>query len=136
MDSYWRPMLRRARRFPDPWAITTFTSFGAVWVVLGVCRLHYTLATDQIGSKQEAGCYAIRTFAERWHRVINEALRVRRADRAAPDPLSAARELIDDFCVGAARDRGSLYGTPVARRRDVLEFAEMVIADAHNRFAR
>ena len=29
-DSYWRPLLRRARRFPDPWSLTSFTSYGAV----------------------------------------------------------------------------------------------------------
>ena len=81
-DSYWRPLLRHARRFPDPWSITAFTSYGAVWVVLGVCRLHYTLATGKIGSKERAGCYGLQAFPERWHVALNEALRIRRADRA------------------------------------------------------
>ena len=133
-DSYWRPLLCRTRRFPDPWSITAFTSYGAVWVVLGVCQLHYTLATGKIGSKEEAGCYGLRTFPEPWHRALNEALRIRRADRARPDVASAFTELIDDLRIRGSPDGGSLYSTPVARRRDVLAFAEMAIADAKYQF--
>jgi hypothetical protein len=133
-DSYWRPLLRRAHRFPDPWSMTAFTSYGAVWVVLGVCRLHYTLATRKIGSKEEAGCYGIRVFPERWHRALDEALRIRRADRARPDMASAFSEIVDDLRIRQAPDGGSLYRTPIARRSDVLAFAEMVIADAKGQF--
>ena len=133
-DSYWRPLLRRARRFPDPWSITAFTSFGAVWIVLGLCRLHYTLATGKIGSKEEAGHYGLRTFPGRWHLVLNESLRIRRADRARPDLTSALSEMIVDLRIGGAADGGSLYPTPVARRRDVLAFADMVITDAKGQF--
>jgi len=133
-DSYWRPLLGRACRFPDPWSLTAFTSYGAVWVVLGLCRLHYTLATGTIGSKEEAGCYGIRTFPERWHRALNEALRIRRADRARADVISAFSEIIADLRIRQAPNSGSLYRTPVARRRDVLAFAEMVIADAKCQF--
>jgi hypothetical protein len=134
LDSYWGPLLRRASRFSDPWSLTAFTSYGAVWVVLGVCRLHYTLATGTIGSKEEAGCYGIRTFPGRWHRALNEALRIRRADRARADVASAFAEIVDDLRIRQAPDGGSLYRTPVARRNDVLAFAEMVIADAKSRF--
>jgi hypothetical protein len=132
-DSYWRPLLGRACRFPDPWSLTAFTSYGAAWVVLGVCRLHYTLATGRIGSKEDAGCYGLRTFPERWHRALNEALRIRRADRARADVTSALSEIIDDLRIQQA-DSGSLYRTPIARRRDVLAFADMVIADAKRQF--
>jgi predicted nucleotidyltransferase len=133
-DSYWQPLLRRARRFPDPWSVIAFTSYGAVWMVLGVCRLHYTLTTGTIGSKEEAGCHGIRTFPEQWHRVLNEALRIRRADRARPDMPSAFFEVLDDLRIRQAPDGGSLYRTPMARRRDVLAFADMVIADANDQF--
>jgi hypothetical protein len=133
-DSYWRPLLRRARRVPDPWSITAFTSYGAVWVVLGVCRLHYTLATGKIGSKEEAGCYGIQVFPEPWHRALNEALRIRRADRARSDVTSAFAEIMDDLRIRRAPAGGSLYRTPVARRNDVLAFADMVIADAKRQF--
>jgi len=132
-NGYWRPLLRRARRFPDPWCFTAFTSYGAVWLVLGVCRLHYTLATGKIGSKEEAGRYGMQAFPERWHLALNEVLRIRRADRARPDVPSALSEIIDDLRIRKAADGGSLYRTPAARRRDVLAFADMVLADATGR---
>jgi hypothetical protein len=133
-DGYWRPLLRRARRVTDRWSLTALTSYGAVWMVLGVCRLHYTLATGKIASKEEAGCYGIQEFPDRWHRVLTEALRIRRADRARPDVTSAFAEMIQDLRIHPAADGGSLYATPIARRRDVLAFAEMVIDDARGRF--
>jgi hypothetical protein len=133
-DGYWQPLLRRARRFPDPWSLIGFTSYGAVWVVLGVCRLHYTLATGRIASKEQAGRYGLHTFPAQWHRALNEALRIRRADRARPDVASAAGEIIDDLRLRRAPDGGSLYRTALARRRDVLAFGDMVIADAKCQF--
>ena len=133
-DSYWQPLLRRAAGFRDPWSLIAFTSYGAVWIVLGVCRLHYTLATGKIGSKEEAGCYGIRAFPEHWHRVLNEALRIRRADRARASVASAFSELIADLRIRRDLGDGSLYRTPLARRRDVLAFAEMVISDAKRQF--
>ncbi len=134
-ESYWRPLLRRARRFPDPWTLTAFTSYGAVWIVLGVCRLHHTLATGAIVSKEQAGRYGLRTFSEQWHRVLNEALRIRRADRARPDLSSALSEMIYDLRRRGQADAGSLYPNVVSRRNDVLRFAEMIIADAERRFS-
>jgi hypothetical protein len=76
--------------------------------VLGVSRIHYTVATGAITSKEGAGRYALATFPERWHRVIGEALRVRRGDR-----------------------RRSLYWSPFSRQRDVLAFCNMVLTDTH-----
>ncbi len=133
-DTYWRPLLRRAASFNDPWSLIAFTSYGAVWIVLGVCRLHYTLATGRIASKDAAGGYGLDTFPEQWHRVLHEALRIRRADRARPSLVSAFVETVDDLRIWRASGQGSLYRTPLARRRDVLAFANMVISDAKRRF--
>jgi hypothetical protein len=133
-DSYWRELLGRTTHFYDPWSLTSFTSYGAVWIVLGVSRLHYTLATGDLCSKAEAGRYAIETFPKPWHRVLNEGLRIRQADKARPDIASALTELGTDLRVFRPTDGASLYRTPLARRRDVLAFAHMVIADAHHRF--
>ena len=129
LESYWRPLLRRTRRLGDPWSAIAFTSYGAVWIVLGVCRLHYTLATGTIASKEAAGRYALRAFPERWHRVLREELRIRAADRARPELASAVSELLNDLHIRRASG-ASLYATPLARRRDVVAFAEMAIADA------
>jgi hypothetical protein len=127
-DAYWRPLLASARRGAGAWRLTSYTSYGAVWIVLGVCRLHYTLATGSIASKAQAGEYGLRTFPDRWHRILNEALAIRHADRARPDVASAAAEMLADL--GWRGRPTTLYASPAARRRDVLAFADMVIADA------
>jgi hypothetical protein len=88
--------------------MVSLTAWACVWAVLGVSRLHYTLATGAITSKEGAGRYARATFAPGWQRVIDEALRLRRSTRAP-----------------------SLYRLPLVRRRDLLAFTRMVIADAH-----
>jgi hypothetical protein len=108
LDAYWRPLLARGKRMSTRQGWFTLTSYAAVWCVTGVSRLHYTLATGDIISKLGAGRYALDAFDERWRRVIGEALRLRQGAR-----------------------RRSAYRTPARRRRDVLDFTETVIADAH-----
>jgi hypothetical protein len=132
-DTYWRQLLNRAARFPHPQNLIALTSWGAAWIVLGVSRLHYTLATGEICSKEAAGLYAQQTFSERWRRVLDEGLRIRRGDRARPNAVSAFSELASDLRILPAGDL-SLYRTPLGRRREALAFGEMVIGDAHKRF--
>lgn len=104
LESYWRPWRVRYASSSqgaalDPWA--------AAWGVLGVTRLHYTLATGEITSKTGAGLYALETFGAEWHRVIEECLRIR-----------------------AGVDGPSSYGSPSSRRRDALAYMGRVIDDA------
>jgi len=113
LDSYWRRLLDRGRRLLTPYGLAGLTAWTCAWCVLGVSRLHYTLATGAITSKTGAGLYARETFAEPWQRVIEEALRIRRGV-----------------------DHQSLYRSPLARRRDVWAFTHMVIADGHRVYAR
>jgi hypothetical protein len=42
--------------------------------VLGVSRLHYTLATGEVAGKEAAGEYALETFGPEWRPVIEDAL--------------------------------------------------------------
>jgi hypothetical protein len=135
-DTYWRPLLRDASRFVHPQSAIALTSWGAAWIVLGIPRLHYTLATGEIGSKDAAGVYALQTFPERWHRAVHEGLRIRRSDRARPSPASALAELARDLRLRPSPGGGSLYPTPLSRRRDAIAFGEMVISDAAERFTR
>ena len=55
----------------------TNSAWAVVWGVLGVSRLHCTLATGGIVSKYAAGLYARETFPTRWHRIVYESLRIR-----------------------------------------------------------
>jgi hypothetical protein len=109
LDAYWqRRVLDRGARLLTPYGLYGLSEWACEWCVTGVSRLHYTLATGAITSKEGAGIYALGTFPTRWRRVIDEALRIRRA----------------------AGGR-SLYRLPLSRRRDVRAFTAMVIADAH-----
>ncbi len=104
LDTYWRPWRARSARL---WSRAGLASLGpraTAWGVLGVTRLHYTLTTGEITSKEGAGRYALATFPDRWHRLIAECLRIRRGE---PGP--------------------SLYRTPLARRREALAYIAMVI---------
>jgi hypothetical protein len=112
LDEYWGRLLANASRLFSTSGLFALTGYAAVWGVTGVSRLHYTLATGDITSKEGAANHALRTFPDRWHRVINESLRIRRAE-----------------------PRRSYYRSPTTRRRDVLGFGEMVIRDAHHIYA-
>ena len=134
LKSYWRPLVSRSSGLFHRRSLIALTSYGTVWIVLGVSRLHYTLATGRICSKEDAGTYALRTFPAEWHRVVEESLRLRRADLARPDWGSALDDVKDSLRTRRRADSKSSYATLHARRRDVLSFCEMVIADAFLRY--
>jgi hypothetical protein len=74
--------------------------------VLGACRLHYLLALRRIPSKSEAGLYGLISFEGRWRRIVDEALRLRRAPGAP-----------------------ALYMDEGERRRDALAFVAAAAED-------
>jgi hypothetical protein len=134
LDSYWRKLLDHAGRVPSLWAAAMLTPYGAVWVVTGVSRMHYTLATGDICSKEDAANYALTAFDRRWHRVALEALRIRRQDNAGSGIGAAlAATILERLPLPRTAANRSLYRTPWGRRRDVLRFGDMVISDAHRR---
>jgi hypothetical protein len=94
LDGYWRGWVERARR-PGPARVRALAQRFSAPGVLGVSRLHYTLATGEIASKEAAGEYALRTFEPRWHAIIEDALAYWRAQPAPPayrrDPVSRRR---------------------------------------------
>ena len=100
LDTYWAPWLRRAAR---PLSPLGWIDWGVCWSVLGISRLHYTLATGRITSKTGAGEHALSVFGER--RVIEEALRIRAGKR-------------------------STYRNPARRRREALDFLAEALAAA------
>jgi Domain of unknown function (DUF4111) len=108
LSSYWRPWWQ-GKRQPRPLALAIGLSrWFPVWAVLGVSRLHYTLATGAMTSKCGAGRYAQKTFAPRWHPIIEESLSLR---------------------TGGAEGRRH-YRNPLARRRDTLAFLDTAIDSA------
>lgn len=111
LDSYWRRWHERHARLFSREGVMGLGSAAPAWGVLGVSRLHYTLTTGAITSKEGAGRYALERFPEQWHRIIHECLRIRRGET-----------------------RRSLYGSPWTRRREALAFIAMVIDETHRVF--
>jgi hypothetical protein len=94
LDAYWRPWAARYRGLRGPRG-RLLRPAGTVWAVLGVPRLHCTIATGRIVSKLRAGEHALRAFDERWHPLVHYALARRSgapAQRPAPPP-----DLVADF---------------------------------------
>jgi hypothetical protein len=73
LNSYWRRWALRASR-PGPATLRAVPRRFTAWGVLGAPRLHYTLATGEIASKEAAGRYALEVFAPEWRPLIEEAL--------------------------------------------------------------
>jgi hypothetical protein len=84
LRTYWQPLAeqlltargRSGMRFRPRW----FTAWG----VLGAPRLHYTIATGNVASKEAAGEYALDTFGREWHPIIEEGLGYWRGESANP----------------------------------------------------
>ena len=90
LDSYWRPWAEGALAGPRPGGqrVTPSPFFrprrSTASAVLCAPRLHYTIATGEIASKEAAGEYALEVFDDRWHPIIREGLAYRRGRPALP----------------------------------------------------
>lgn len=82
LDDYWGGWLERWRGL-QPAEPRIRHKDGLQWLVLGVPRLHHTVATLGVTSKTGAGRYALGVVAGRWHAVINAAIALR-ANQSAP----------------------------------------------------
>jgi hypothetical protein len=100
LESYWRPWAHRLRFHP-----VSLGTWAVAWGVLGVSRLHHTLAAGRVTSKTEAADFALRTYGPRWERIVGEALRIR--------------------CGGPPR-----YRNPARRRADLLAFLDYVLGSS------
>jgi hypothetical protein len=115
LHSYWAGWNRSQKRLFGP-GVMTLLDWGVCWGVLGVTRLHFTLAAGGVTSKTGAGAYALDTFDTRWHPVIHEALRIRGKGDVRGDTLGRAAR--------------SYRLRRLARRRDALQFIDHVIESA------
>lgn len=107
LDAYWPRWVERARR-PGLTRATLFGQRFSAAGVLGAPRLHYTIATGEIASKEAAAAYALEVFDPRWRPLIDDALAWWREDPPHP----------------------AYRGRAVARRHDAAEFVSSVIAAA------
>lgn len=70
LEGYWRSwtatVTKASFRMRPRWS--------TAWGVLGVPRLHHTIATGDVISKEAAGSYALDVFGRRWHPLVTDAL--------------------------------------------------------------
>jgi hypothetical protein len=107
LNTYWRGWAKEVRAGHGGPALKALLRRYIAWGVLGASRMHFTIASGDIASKEEAGAYALRVFGNRWHPVLEEALAYRRGLRSSAG-----------------------YGNPFARRRDAADFVLTVSAAA------
>lgn len=108
LDGYWRGWADAARG-RGPTATLALLRRFAAWGVLGAPRLHFTVLTGEIATKEQAAQHSLEIFPPRWHPLIEEALAFWHGNPAS----------------GRYRD-------PFRRRRDAAEFVTEVVDAATN----
>jgi hypothetical protein len=73
LEAYWRPWAESVARAPYR-RFRLRPRWATAWGVLGAPRLHCTMATGDVISKEAAGDYARAEFPPKWRALIEEAL--------------------------------------------------------------
>jgi hypothetical protein len=111
LNTYWVKWVANCRSFLSINYIGSFVSLSKVeWGVLGVSRLYYTFREGDITSKVGAGEYVLGTVPVKWHKIINESMRLRKANTS------------------------SYYHSIIERRRDTLSYIEFIIQECNDLF--
>ena len=97
LAAYWVPWAQATRRRPGlRWRASP--GWSTAWGVLGAPRLHHTIATGDVISKEAAGEWAKATLDPRHHAIVDEGLawwRGQPADPAFADVATRARATAD-----------------------------------------
>ena len=111
LNTYWLSWKNGCEKFLSRKYIGLLISLGMVeWGVLGVSRLYYTFKEGDMISKVGAGEYALRNVPKRWHKIINEAMRLRKCNKR------------------------SYYKSIFERRKDALNYIKYIIQQSNNLF--
>ncbi|MCP5066037.1 MAG: DUF4111 domain-containing protein [bacterium] len=107
LDSYWRPWAEQVLSAPGI-GLRLRPRWWTSWGVLGAPRLHHTINTGEVISKESAGEYALSEFGSQWHSIVEEGLAYRRGKSRAPS-----------------------LGTPTQSLHRAAEFVLHVVESAH-----
>jgi hypothetical protein len=108
LNTYWRQWCLKCRKFPSMYFFGLFTAPRMIeWGVLGVSRLYYTFREKDITSKAGAGRYTLKTVPQRWHKIIEESMRLRNG--------------VKKTC----------YHSNVERRNDALDYMDYMISECN-----
>ncbi|HMB23138.1 MAG TPA: aminoglycoside adenylyltransferase domain-containing protein [Anaerolineales bacterium] len=98
MNSYWVSWMNRPVRL-----LSLYSDWGIQWAVLGILRQFYTFKENSITTKVRAGKHALDCLPVRWHKLIQEAIRIREGKK------------------------GSAYRSRIARMIEAVNFLKYVI---------
>ena len=111
LNTYWLKWVNDCRRFPSMGYIALLISPKEIeWGVLGVSRQYYTFKEKNIISKVGAGEYAIQEVPQRWHKIINESMRLRKDKKK------------------------SYYRSIFERRNDAIGYIDYIIQESNGLF--
>ncbi|MBI1257111.1 MAG: DUF4111 domain-containing protein [Chloroflexi bacterium] len=102
LNDYWARYTRNPR-----YIAVLFSDYGVQWAVTGVLRQYYSFREGDITSKDGAALYALDHVAERWHKLIREALNI----RSDTPP--------------------SLYRSPIVRGIEAINFVNAIIQESN-----
>jgi hypothetical protein len=107
LESYWRTWASAVDQSSQA-RFRTRPRYLTAWGVLRAPRLHHTMVTGEVVSKEAAGEYALEVFPQRWHPLISDALAYRQGqpDRLGLSPRQRGR-LTSEFVlevIDAARN--------------------------------
>jgi hypothetical protein len=109
LNMYWVNWRIKCERFISLSYVGLLFKLNMIeWGVLGVSRIYYTFKEKQITSKVGAGEYALRSVPERWHKIINESMRLRK---------------------GITK---SYYTSIIKRRNDALDYINYIIREINS----
>ncbi|MBD3922169.1 DUF4111 domain-containing protein [Paenibacillus sp. PR3] len=78
LNTYWMRWIHRATSKRHPSSLLVWLLGSRMeWGVLGITRLWYTFREHRVTSKVGAGEYALKRVPERWHLILQEAIRIR-----------------------------------------------------------
>jgi hypothetical protein len=84
LNSYWRRVATKASTGKSSHTVLTTARWVTAWIVSGPARMHCTLATGEIVSKERACEYALDTFDAEWHPIIRDAVGHLRNEQSDP----------------------------------------------------
>ena len=103
VNSYWKNWLNEARKPLSLKRNSALTNWGIEWCVCGLTRMYFTMTEGDITSKGKAIEYGLTCLPESTHRILKEALRIRKCEK------------------------GKTYNSRFIRRQDMIDYMDYII---------
>jgi intracellular sulfur oxidation DsrE/DsrF family protein len=103
VNSYWKYWLNMARKPFSQKRLSALTNWGIEWCVCGLTRMYFTMMEGDVTSKAKAVEYGLTCLHESTHRILKEALRIRKCEK------------------------GKTYISRFIRRKDMIDYMDYLI---------